>query len=940
MATRQKRVGSPWSRISFRGNIAAMGPNELADTEVSPGDQPTAPLGAADRVLPTRIGRFAILRKLGSGGMGVVLLAYDEELDRKVAIKLQLGVGAVETARALREAQGLARLSHSNVVQIYDVGEHAGSLYLAMEYVEGQSLDAWLRVEARDWREVVRVFRAAGRGLAAAHAAKLVHRDFKPHNAFLCAGSSRTEPLVKVFDFGLARKTEVGELELDEQLAQVAATLENDSQLTRAGAVVGTPGYMAPEQLRGLPTDARTDQFSFCVSLWQGLYGELPFERKSFVSYALAVIQNRRREPPKGSGVPRWLREIVERGLASDPAQRWPSMDALLAALDRDPTRRRWSLLAGAALLGLFAGAYAIDQNHRREVDEAALATCEAEGRAIEASWSAARADSIGAAMRATGAVDAESTWARTRSVLDDYAGEWSRLRTRACIDARVGGTRTASWHEHAQACLDDREQSFVALVEVLAAAKPEMVPHALTSALELPALAPCVGDDVVRRGLDDEASRAQTRELRARLERVIMLERTGEYQAALAEAEPLLVDTEALGGPLVPEVRMRLGLVAAQAGAFDRARPALEQAFVEAGAAGLDELAVRIAAALTQHVGVVESDIEGALRWASLGRMFIDRAGLVGGEIEAALLDSQAEVLAVGGRHDEAIVAQRRALELLEATLGPQDLRVAEAHYGLARALIGKGDTAAAEVAAKRTLAIEETKLGPDHPRVASTLNLLGVTCHEQSKPREALLWFERSLAIKEARLGADHPKLATTISNMGMMHFQLDEFEQALPLLERALAIDEATYGPESAQFAMSLLNHALVLDELGRKQEALQGHERALAIHEATLEPDHPLLANSLMAIGSLLNEFGRDAEARPVLERALAIREPLGPSAALDEIRWELGEVLVTLGEPKRGRELIEQARAGFEASGVKEHVAVVDAWLAANPEPAP
>ena len=916
-----------------------MGPSALDETEASPLLGETLPIAAPEpRALPTRIGRFAILRKLGAGGMGVVLLAYDEELDRKVAIKLQLKAGSIETTRAQREAQGLARLSHPNVVQIYDVGEHQGSLYLAMEYVEGQSLDAWLRAEARDHREVVRVFRAAGAGLAAAHAAKLVHRDFKPHNVLL--GASSAELVVKVVDFGLARAVEVGELGLEFDVTQAAAADGEstpsarplDSHLTRAGAVLGTPGYMAPEQLRGQPTDARTDQFSFCVSLWLGLYGELPFERKSFASYALAVVQGRRREPPKNSKVPGWLREVVERGLANDPEKRWPSMDALLAALDRDPTRRRRKLLAGVGLLGLLLGGAAYEQARRQAADDSALASCEAEGRELEASWSAARAEAIDAAMRATGVGDAEATWARTRAVIDEYAAEWSRLRTRACIDATIAGTRTSTWHDHARACFDDREQSLAALVEILELAKPEMVPHALTSALELPALAPCISDHVVLR--TDEASSSQTRALRARLERVTMLERTGEYQAALDEAEPLLAEVESLGGALVPEVRARLGQVAAQAGAFDRAHQALEQAFLEAGAAGLDELAVRIAATLTQHVGVVESDIEGALRWASIGSMFIDRAGLAGGEIEAALLGSQAEVLVVAGRFDEAIDAQRRALALLEDALGPEDIRVATAHYGLARALINQGDLAAAEAAGKRALAIEEAKLGPQHPRVGSTLNLLGAACQLDRRFDEALVWFERSLAIKQLRLGPDHPKLASTLSNIGTIHFEIEQYELALPPLDRALAIDEATYGTESIQFAASLLNRGLVLNELDRREEALRDLARAVAIHEATHGPDSPMIAKSLNALGTVQHDAGLHEQARVNLERALTLHEQLGEDALLDDIRWQLAHTLVELGEPDRARTLVEQVRSAYLARGETD-LAMIDAWLSAH-----
>ncbi|MFV8753538.1 protein kinase domain-containing protein [Nannocystaceae bacterium ST9] len=318
-----------------------------------------------------RIARFTLLRKLGEGGMGIVHAAYDDELDRKVAIKLVRGERVDELARArvLREAQALARVSHPNVVQIYDVGVHDEQIYVAMEFVAGPTLAAWTeewraraKAEAREaWPEILARYVDAGRGLAAAHAAGLVHRDFKPANAIV-----GDDGRVRVLDFGIARPI-AGALprlrpvsESGGTIGDTSADTNQSTTLTRTGAMVGTPAYMSLEQFESADVDARSDQFSFCVALWEALHGERPFEGRNAAALIWAMREGRVRTPASTSDVPTWLRDHIRRGLASDPGERWPSMDALLAALLDDPERRRrlWRRRAGLGLLtlGLLAG--------------------------------------------------------------------------------------------------------------------------------------------------------------------------------------------------------------------------------------------------------------------------------------------------------------------------------------------------------------------------------------------------------------------------------------------------------------------------------------------------------------------------------------------------------------------------------------------------------
>ncbi len=292
-----------------------------------------------------RIGRYAVLRKLGEGGMGVVLAAYDEELDRRVAVKLlrdQSAQAAEHRLRILREAQAMARVSHPNVVQVYEVGEFqpldkSGShIYITMEFIDGTTLYEWQRREGRTWEEILRIYLEAGQGLRAAHESDLVHRDFKPDNVLV----GRDER-PRVADFGLARGGAAAQAENPRPRATDSDKERSGghllaSPLTLDGAIMGTPMYMSPEQYKGEPAGPRSDQFSFCVALYEALYGVGPFAGDTFEALCASVLLHRLRPPPQNSAVPRPLYDALVRGLAADPAQRYESMKELLAALAFD----------------------------------------------------------------------------------------------------------------------------------------------------------------------------------------------------------------------------------------------------------------------------------------------------------------------------------------------------------------------------------------------------------------------------------------------------------------------------------------------------------------------------------------------------------------------------------------------------------------------------
>lgn len=291
--------------------------------------------GAVIAPVPHRIGRFVILRLLGQGGMGAVYSAYDDQLDRKVAVKIlhHSEFAPIDRrARVLREAQAMARVSHPNVVQVYEVGEAEGQVFIAMEFIEGSALSAWQSERSRSWEDVLRVYRAAGQGLLGAHRVGLVHRDFKPDNVLV-----DKEGRPRVADFGLAHGEGSSEPSPSQEPSSPGRLLSRP--LTMAGAIVGTPAYMSPEQCRGERGDARSDQFSFCAALYEALYKTLPFEGEDLAELSGNILLGKLRPIPAGTQFPAVIEQALRRGLSVDPAQRFPSMAELLSVLDIDPQR-------------------------------------------------------------------------------------------------------------------------------------------------------------------------------------------------------------------------------------------------------------------------------------------------------------------------------------------------------------------------------------------------------------------------------------------------------------------------------------------------------------------------------------------------------------------------------------------------------------------------
>ncbi len=374
--------------------------------------------------------------------MGVVYGAYDPELDRKIALKLLGGSQSAEDevarARLLREAKAMARLAHPNVVVVHDVGVYGGQIFLAMEFLGGGTLRSWLTSARRSPRDVLKVFVAAGRGLMAAHAAGLVHRDFKPENVLL-----DKEGRPRVVDFGLARDANLVEQDSGDAAAvaaTVSALLDPSSSpghldtLTRTGAVMGTPAYMAPEQIVGEATTERTDQFSFCVALHEALYGERPFGGDSLLRLLHNVTRGNLAPVPEDHEVPAWIRRALVRGLRSEPRERWPSMAALIVALEDDPAgrHRRWLFLGlglAVVLATLLVGGQTVrhrQQNLTRQISarQQAAAQASLQGRSRAAALRDLRQRAF-AAFDGRDRVQGEALWRRALAAVVEVEGAY-----------------------------------------------------------------------------------------------------------------------------------------------------------------------------------------------------------------------------------------------------------------------------------------------------------------------------------------------------------------------------------------------------------------------------------------------------------------------------------------------------------------------------------
>jgi tetratricopeptide (TPR) repeat protein len=845
-------------------------------TETDDGLADQAPPREHDEV--ARVGRYVLLERIGAGGVGIVYAAWDPVLSRRIALKL-LRTGGAEQGqlRLVREAQAMARLSHPNVVPVFDAGIVDGRAFVAMDFVEGGTLRAWLR-EQHPRDEVLDAFVQAARGLVAAHAAALVHRDFKPDNVLLGRlADGRVRAMVA--DFGLVRVDGDGPEPAGDAVANAdgLATASGSGRLTTTGMVMGTPAYMPPEQFLtpsrgGRGVDAKSDQFSFCVALYEALYGDRPFPGNDARSLALAVMQGKRAPIPAGASVPAALAKVVERGLAIDPAARHESMEALLDALSRARRGRRLGRVALVAVPVALAIAWLA-----RPSTEAAVAPCEGTDAPLRARWGDEHRASIADAFARTQLAYAGEAAAATVRELDAWAAAWSSARVDACEATAVRREQSAELLDLRMACLDRRLTGFAAAVDVLVAADAKAVERATSLATILPDLRPCNDAAALLSRIPppDAAQTAVVAELRDAIDRAradVSLGRTAAACAALAELSTRAAE---LGyAPVHAEVELARGgceLDASQASSRDTLERAVLLAIESHDSASAAEAARMVAFV----VGVRNGDHAEGRRQARLARALATDA--TAPRTDARLWLTEAQIEFSAGEYPAARQRIARAREIGLPVFGERSAWVAGLENSAGAIELRAGNYAAAQQTFERALAIAEHAHGPRHPDVALPLNNLALALERQARYAEAIAMLERAHDVLAAAHGGTDPRVGQFLHNLGGMYLHSGDAETAVGFLEQGIAVIDAALGPEhaTAAGAWTMLGEASL--ELGRREAARRAFDRALAIREHAAGRDHPALSLVLVGIARLELAEGRREAAREAIDRARALVE---------------------------------------------------------------
>jgi tetratricopeptide (TPR) repeat protein len=893
----------------------------------------------------TSLGRYLILERLGAGGMGEVYAAFDPQLNRKVALKLLLPQGGATPwsearLRLLREAQAMARLSHPNVVPVYDLGEFGDRVFVAMELVEGRTLRAWLTEAARDWRTVVQTLTEAGKGLTAAHAAGLVHRDFKPDNVLI-----GRDGRVVVLDFGLVvdRRIEAPDAPgfRPEGLSPQPLLAPLDTPVTQQGTVLGTPGYMAPEQYRGVDAGPPTDQFGFCATLYHALYGARPFAGNSTPALYFAASEGRVRTPPPEAKVPAWVHAVVLRGLSPRPEDRFPSMEALLSALRRDPAVRRRRLLASAAAgVLLLAGVGGL----AKLVHARATRCAGAEAR-LEGVWDSGRKQALSRAFSATGAPYAARAWESVERVVDGYAGELVAQQTDACETTRVRGEASERVLALRTECLEQRRGELFALTEVFLTADAALVEHAVQAARTLPELSTCANVDLLGARIPlpaDAAQAARVARLREALAQARAQWSAGRYKTGLEVVKPLVAEAEAVGYlPVRAEVLLQQGLLEEGFGNPEVGERLIKRAAWLAEEAHDDVVRAQALVGLSSLLGYNAARATEAHDVFEQGRALLARLD-TGGRLLSELHSAHGLAFASEGKAPEAEAAQREALAAAERSAGPDSPEVAVVLRRLANTLTAQGRHAEALPEYERALVIFRATLGAEHPRVGSTLVNLGTTYSALDRHEAALPLLHQGLRIVEAALAPNHPFMPKAHGALGLALWKAGRHAKALEQLRRALAEAEAGRGAEHPDVAVYCTALGEVLVDAGRAREAEDQFRRALDILERVFKQDHPGLAAALTGMGEARLALGSPQEALALLERAHTLREAARVSPVeLATTRFALARALWASGGPGRTRaqELARRADASLtdraDGAGLG---ARLSAWLAAHPAP--
>jgi tetratricopeptide (TPR) repeat protein len=840
-------------------------------------DSPTA-TSSADSAIPAQLGSFVPTERLGSGGMGTVFAALDRRLGRTVAIKVvrpdRPNEDRREDRRLLAEAQALARLAHPNVVTVYEVGPlPGGGVFLAMELVRGPTLREWAR--GRPWRQVVDAYAQVARGLAAAHRAGLVHGDVKPDNALV-----GVDGRVRVVDFGLAvpaRRRDGDEPTVAPVAAAApAAPVTGDAATVPAMTALplaGTPAYMAPEQLRGGGIDERSDQFSLCVALYEALYGERPYARDTFL--AEPASWPRGRQPRPSNVRARWLYDALERGLSLDPARRFPSLDALVAVLDRERDRaRRLVLTAGLAALAASGAAIGGTWLVTRDGQP-----CRMADDALRGAWGSDARAALRAAHERTGQTWVVHAGSTLVAALDRHAEAWLGSRVAACRATHVERTQSAELLDRRIECLETRRRALGA-VAALATAQPtraaERADDLITS---LGDAASCDARGALRDGppAPPPALAAPVSDARDHAARAEALRVAGDLDGATAALDAASVAAAAARG--YTPVRAELDAVAARL-AFNRGRhldgiERSRRAADYALASRQDDLLADVALTLALEAG-------GRAEHAAVAPHWLDSADAALRRVAAPDDPRWLWLQLAHGRHRIAADRAIEAVAILSTALADAGVRGAPQRDDALRwqarllqdrgnALARTGAAAAALADYRQAIALLVASLGPDHPKIGCARLALGLHLVEAMHDLDA---GERELA-EARRIAAGVSAIAVGDAELAQAQLAFYRGDPARAAVHAEAARSNfdasATAGDRRRGRARNALGAARFL--VGDPAGAERDYREALALLEAEAPDSHDVgatyfnLAEAALALGRrrAALELARRAEA---------------------------------------------------------------------------
>lgn len=766
------------------------------------------------------VGRFMVLGRVGSGGMGQVYAAYDPALDRRVALKL-LHAGRAKNGDGalLQEAQALARLSHPNVVGIHDVGMHGGVVFLAMEFVEGHTLKDWrLRHPSESVAHALGPLLQAGDGLMAAHEANIIHGDFKPQNVLV-----GRDGRVRVADFGVAKiRRQVAE-EVDAFLQSTRA--DDETSEDAAKRMAGTPVYMAPEQLREGRSDVLSDQYSYCVTAWETLHGCRPPDVNESVD------------------VPPEVTRVLKKGLTPRSAGRYRSMHALLADLraaapgigdTRRFRRRRLTVLAAAATIsGALVGGYTLRSAETRTTP------CSGAAEALATAWNAEDREQASAALLRASSKFGSETERTVLAGLDTLSREWEEGYFDACASTQIRREQSEHLMDLRMVCLDSRLRELRATVGVLKTMDAERVKNAVKVVEGVPSPRDCSDLDYVLRAPHSEVApdrRPEVEPLRRKLSEARARFRAGTYKEAATLASDVVREVEGASfTSLRARAQLELGRAHEALGETQAAIKSLESAFLLAETSGDTETASAAASLLAQSVGEREHVYETGMLWANVS-------------------------VALARRHPES------APRLLASAL----LRLAAAHRN-----VGDYESARNVLAEGLSLAPPESLLH------ASLLSSMGKTL-EYSSGSGGTEMLEQALSGYEQLLGPNHPVVANALFDLAQSTSYRGQAEKGLRYIERALVIYREQEGPKGYNVGSATALAADLKASTGDLEAALRGHKQALHILEASVGPNHVEVGAQHARIGTVLSMQGEHEDAlRKTNLAAEVMRRTVGP-----------------------------------------------------------